>query len=193
MFEQIIWKDSTITKYQALEVFETFRRPASVSIQTFLNEFDKRLYKTKSYGTVQSDMLAYCLLKSASNHKELMKTAIPELKYDLMKDQLRKTFSDASRHIPTKDEELINAEDTFLTEDFNQMAIEEGFNTQQEYNPFRSTNSQQACDQELDTYYSRGNYHNYNRGNNISRHYQQQPKVRSTLNNMKQMQQTQQR
>ena len=42
-------KDSTITKYQALEAFETFRRPASMSIQAFLNEFDKRLYKTKSW------------------------------------------------------------------------------------------------------------------------------------------------
>ena len=34
-------KDSTITKYQALEAFETFRRPESMSIQAFLNEFDK--------------------------------------------------------------------------------------------------------------------------------------------------------
>ena len=34
-------KDSTITKYQALEAFERFKRPASMSIQAFLNEFDK--------------------------------------------------------------------------------------------------------------------------------------------------------
>ena len=45
-------KDSKITKYQALEAF---RRPASMSIQAFLKAFDKRLYKTKSYGKVQSD------------------------------------------------------------------------------------------------------------------------------------------
>ena len=36
-------RDSTITKYQALEAFVTFRRPSSTSIQAFLNEFDKRL------------------------------------------------------------------------------------------------------------------------------------------------------
>ena len=35
-------KDSTITNYQASEAFETFRRPASMSIQAFLNEFDKK-------------------------------------------------------------------------------------------------------------------------------------------------------
>ena len=114
------------------------------------------------------------MLKSANlsnNHEELVKATIPELKYDLMKDQLKKTLTDASRLIPTKNEKTIKAKDTFLIEDFSQMAIEEGFNTEQEYNPFRSTNSQQTCDQELDTYYSRGNYHNYNRRNNISRHY----------------------
>ena len=49
-----------------------------------------------------------------------------------MKDELKKTFSDTSRHIPTKNKEVIKAEDTFLTEDFTQMTTEEGFNTEQE-------------------------------------------------------------
>ena len=119
-----------------------------MSIQAFLNEFDKRLYKTKSYGTVQSDdILAYCLFKSANlsnNHEELIKATILELKYNMMNYQLKKTFSDTSRHILMKDEEVINAEDTFLTEEFSQIAIEEGFNAEQECNPFRSTNSQQT-------------------------------------------------
>ena len=43
----------------------------------------------------------------------------------------------------------------------------------------------------MDTFHNRGSYHNYHRRNNISRHYQQQPKVRSTQNNIKQIQQTQ--
>ena len=70
-------------------------------IQAYLNEFDKRLFKTKSYGTVTSDdILAYRLLKSANlsgYHEELVKATIPDLQYDIMKDQLKKTFSDASR------------------------------------------------------------------------------------------------
>ena len=113
-------KDSRITKYHALEAFETFRRSVIMSIQAFLNEFDKQLYKRKSYGTVQSDdILAYHLLKSANlsnNQEEMIKVTIPKLKYDLMKDQLEKTFTDASRHIPTKNEEVLKADDTFLTE-----------------------------------------------------------------------------
>ena len=92
-------KDSTVTKYQALEPFMTFKRPSNMSIQTYLNEFDKRLLKTMSSGTVMSDgILAYRLLKSSnlsSHQEELVNTTMPDLKYDIMKDQLKKTFSDA--------------------------------------------------------------------------------------------------
>ena len=35
-------KDETLQKYQALEAFETYRRSPSLSIQEFLNEFEKR-------------------------------------------------------------------------------------------------------------------------------------------------------
>ena len=58
-------KDSTITKHQTLEAFETFRS-SNMSIQAILNEFDKRLFKIKSYGTAQTDDISvYGLIKSA--------------------------------------------------------------------------------------------------------------------------------
>ena len=85
LLNRLYKKDSTIIKHQALEAFEKFRGPGSMSIQAFLNEFDRRLYETKSYGTVQSDdILPYCLLKSAnlSKNHELIKATIPELKYE---------------------------------------------------------------------------------------------------------------
>ena len=65
-----------------------------MSIQAFLKEFDIKLYKTKSYVTVQSDKYYHitCL-------NQLM-----------------------------KDEKVIKAEDTVVTEEFSQMTIE-GFNT----------------------------------------------------------------
>ena len=95
---KLLKKDSTITKYQTLKAFETFKRPSNKSIQAFLNEFDKRLLKTKSLGTVTSDdILAYSMLKAAnlSNyHEKLIKATIPDLQYDLM-NQLKKTISDA--------------------------------------------------------------------------------------------------
>ena len=41
-----------------------------------------------------------------------------------MKDQLKKTFSDASRQVPTKTEAIIKTEETFLTEEFHSMKIQ---------------------------------------------------------------------
>ena len=93
----------------------TFKRPSNKSIQAYLNEFDNRLLKTKHYGTEMSDdILAYRSLKSinfSSYHEELVKAIIPDLQYDIMKDQLKKAFSDASRQIPTKWEDIIKTEE----------------------------------------------------------------------------------
>ena len=46
----LLKKDSTITKYQAFESFMTFQRPSAMSIPACLNEFEKQLFKTKTYG-----------------------------------------------------------------------------------------------------------------------------------------------
>ena len=72
-----------------------------------------------------------------------------------MKDQLKKTFSDASRHAQTKNEEIIKAKGTFLTEDFSQMTIQHEYSTdkviiEQDYHPFR-TDSQKSYENEYDT------------------------------------------
>ena len=57
--DRLYLKDSTVTKYKALEAFETFRRPAKMTILEFLNESEKRFYKTKSYGTTLSDVIIH--------------------------------------------------------------------------------------------------------------------------------------
>ena len=102
-------KNSTIAKYQAFILFMTFKRPSTMSIQAFLNEFDKHLFKTKTYGTTMSyDILAYQLIKSAylsTHHEELIKVLY--LQYNIMNDQLKKTLSDASRQVPTKQRTLL--------------------------------------------------------------------------------------
>ena len=93
LLDKLFKRDSTVTKYQALELFETYRRTESTSIRDFLNEFEKRYYKTKSHGTVMSDdILAYRLLKAANltpHHEELIKATLTDLKYGLRKDQLK--------------------------------------------------------------------------------------------------------
>ena len=97
-------------------------------IQAFLNEFDKHLFKTKTYGISMSDnILVYQLLKSANlstHHEELIKATIPDLQYNIMKDQLKKTFYDASRQFATKTEDITKTEETFLAEEFNNIEIQ---------------------------------------------------------------------
>ena len=109
-----------------MEAFETFKRPSGMSIQSFLNEFEKRLVKTKSYGSVMSeDVLACRLLKSANlsnHHEQLIKATLPQLQSDLMKDQLKKTFSESSRHVPTKQEDYVKTEEALVAE-MNQLEL----------------------------------------------------------------------
>ena len=75
-----------------------FKRPSTMSIQAFLHEFDKCLFKTKTYSITMSDtILAYQLLKSANlstHHEGLIKATIPDLQYSIIKDQLKKLFQE---------------------------------------------------------------------------------------------------
>ena len=83
--------------------------------------------KTKSYGTEMSeDNLAYRLLKSAKlshEHEQLIRAILPELQYDSMKDQLKKTFNSSSQHIPIKEEGFIKTENALLTARFDNLQL----------------------------------------------------------------------
>ena len=73
---------------------------------------------------MSDNILVYQLLKSANlstHHEELIKATIPDLQYNIMNDRLKKTFINALRQVPTKIEDIIQTEKTFLTEEFNNM------------------------------------------------------------------------
>ena len=64
---KIYRKGELSQKYNALEAFQTYKRKGSTSMGDFLTEFEKRLHKTRTYGTTMSDdLLAYHLLKAAN-------------------------------------------------------------------------------------------------------------------------------
>ena len=109
-------------KYNALESFEKYKCNSSTSIHDFLTEFEKRYHKIKSQGTIWSgDLLAYCLLKLANltTWDELVKATIGELKYDIIKTKLKKTFSDTSNS-PTSELSNLNKkpEPTFHAQNY---------------------------------------------------------------------------
>ena len=129
--DKLYLKDKTQTAFDALEAFESYQRPADLSINEFCNEFEKRYNKTKSYGTTMSDdVLAYRLLKSANlpeSQQQLAKATIDELKYDNMKTQLKKIHGCKSNTVGTIKEESIEPlvvedesyDDTLLQTNFN--------------------------------------------------------------------------
>ena len=129
--DKLYLKDKTQTAFDALEAFETYKRPHELSITDYCNEFEKRYNKTKSYGTVVTeDVLAYRLLKSANlpeSQQQLAKATVVELKYENMKTQLKKIhgFKSSISDIVKKEsaEPLIveedSSEETMLQTNYN--------------------------------------------------------------------------
>ena len=74
---------------------------------------------------MSEDVYAYRLLKSANlsnHHEQLVKATVPQLQYDFMKDQLKTSFSDSSRHAPTKEEDYVKTEEDLVAE-MNQLEL----------------------------------------------------------------------
>ena len=96
--DKLYKKDDTLSKFNALESFRTYKQPSTLSIPEYINEFEKSLCKVKNYGAEMSDnILAYSLLKNANvkqSKEQLIKATISDLRYNLMKEQLKKIFSD---------------------------------------------------------------------------------------------------
>ena len=129
----------------------TFKRPSTISIPAF----EKHLFKTKFYGTTMShDILSYQLLKSANlstHYEQLIKATVPDLQFNIMKDQVKKTFSDALRQVPIKTEDIIKTKETFLAEEFNNIKIQHEYlqdtlHSEHECNPFRDSLNQQSSE-----------------------------------------------
>lgn len=97
--DNLYLKDVTLQKYKALESFETYQRSPSTPINDFIHEFEKRHNKIKSHGTnISDDLLAFRLLKAAKlpAADEKLAKGTAELKFNSMKEQLKKLFSETS-------------------------------------------------------------------------------------------------
>ena len=116
-------KDKAQSAYEAYDAFETFKRPDNMSMNDFIIEFERLYKKSENFGTkLSTDVLAYRLLKSANiskQHEQLAKATLDELKYDQMKNQLKKIFGDSCRPTGSSDigELSIKQEPSFLCED----------------------------------------------------------------------------
>ena len=103
-------KDDIVKKYQALEHFDSYRRPSNVNINQYIVEFEKRLYKTKAQGTKwegADDILSYRLLKNANlseSKEQLAKATVTGLTFTEVKKKLKSVFGDTANPPPTGDQ-----------------------------------------------------------------------------------------
>ena len=115
-------KDRNYSAYEACETFEKFKHPPSMTINNYIIEFERLYHKIKNYDMGLPDgVLAYKFLNNANiseHHKQLVRATLSELKYNTMKEQLKKVFSDPSNFTGSiKEEQNIKVEATSTTED----------------------------------------------------------------------------
>ena len=119
--DTIYKKNETVEKFEALDSFESYKRPSELSIKDFVIEFDKRHNKTKKLGTAMSDdLLAYKLIKSAnlSEQDEKVVKATCKLTYDDVKSKLRAIYGDSSYGSGFKSD--VKLEDAFEAVSFDE-------------------------------------------------------------------------
>ena len=95
--DELFLKDETCSSYEA---FEKFVRPAAMSISDYIIQFEQLHNKAKSHKMeILDGVLAYRLLNSANlseQHKQLVGATVSEIKYSIMKEQLKKVFTNAA-------------------------------------------------------------------------------------------------
>ena len=89
-------KDELSQKFSCLENFENYKRSEQTTVKAFIDEFEKRYYKVKSYQiTYSEDVLGFRLLKAAnlsSQDEQLVKATVTDIKFDEVKTKLNKIF-----------------------------------------------------------------------------------------------------
>ena len=98
--DELFEKDANISMYECYVSFEDYRRPTGTSISEFINEFERRLNKTKEYKIEMSEnLLAFRLLKCCNlsqRNEQLARATIKEWDYTEMKKQLKQIYGDSS-------------------------------------------------------------------------------------------------
>ena len=93
--DKIFEIDEYVACYEAYEDFKCYQRPQNMSIADYCNEFQHKLSRLKSTGTILAEsVIAYKLLKSAnlSNPQELLVKATTDMTYEATTKQLKKVF-----------------------------------------------------------------------------------------------------
>ena len=93
VIDKLYKRDKVQLGFETYDTFERFHRPADMSVNDYINEFESLLNKTTKFGTtIAEDILVSRLLKSAhlsEEQEQLVKVTIDKYKFEIMQEQLR--------------------------------------------------------------------------------------------------------
>ena len=158
VLDRMYLKDESSQAYEAYETFEKFVRPSNMTIADYVIKFEQLYFKAKSFEMeILDGVLAYRLLNSANltrDQKQLVKATVSKMDYNIMKDQLKKVFTNTARDLSSRDE----AEEKFKieTEEKSDVYYNKEIN---KYNTYRGRGRNN---------FNRGRYNNnYNRNKEV--------------------------
>lgn len=150
--DSIYKKDKTIKNFKHLEDFEDYRRK-NESIDQYLIEFEKRLNKTKKFGTTWSeDVLALKLLKNANlsdTQQQLAKATVVTMSYKDMKSKIKNIFGENTPPVASdlafiQETVNYNEEDNLYEEPIYE---DTAINSEYDYNDFNQNFEEQIPEQ----------------------------------------------
>ena len=112
--DKLYLKDETCSAYEAYEEFDKFIKPHDMKINEYIIKFEQLYGKAKSHRMeIHDGVLAYRLLNGAGlseSNKQLVRATVSEMKYDAMKEQLKKVFINTGSAVDTMPERNIKVE-----------------------------------------------------------------------------------
>ena len=121
--DKLYLKDTTCLAYEAYEEFEKFIRPPEMKISDYIIKFEQLYSKAKNHEmTISDGAVAYRLLNSAGlseNNKQLVRATVSEMKYETMKSQLTKVFTNTCSKVDSDMNIKLETTDTYYNSNFD--------------------------------------------------------------------------
>ena len=104
--DKMYLKDESSKAHETYESFEKFVWPSGMNMSDYFIKFEQLYFKAKSFDMeILEGVLAYRLLNSANltnEQKQLVKSTVSKIDYQIMKDQLKKVFTSTSTNVDKK-------------------------------------------------------------------------------------------
>ena len=142
--DKIFQVDESINAYELYEQFETYRRPANVSISEYCRVFEQKVAMLQASGTILAEhVIAYRMLKSANlndREEQLVKATISKMSKTEMTKQLKKVFNGISAESTSiKTEPIDYVQNDILYGEYHRSRHQDKQSNEQKYEQRRYT------------------------------------------------------